>query len=314
MKKVLFNIAAFVIAIATCFVAAKADGGSITVNYNNGGTIQVLSTVSTEGNVIYVSDDTEVVIKVTPNEGYVIRGVWLNDYSMGISGKEAQNVSVKPNGLNVFLRIAFQKEDLPPANENTNKQNEPEQKSEPEPKPESDAKPTQQNKAPAENKETEKSNQNNSPNTKDTNIEKQPSVNDKTEVKPKPQNNKSTQATDPQKTETKENPATPEKTTNDKEAVPIKEEPIDKDVSEHNEDAQTVGTSQQINNLPTKSSAQPTKAQVSDISNEDLIGGGVGDVQSFIADETMNGMVIFAVIVGAALIAILIIKKLLLRN
>lgn len=314
MKKALFNIAAFVIAIVACFSAAKADGGSVTVNYNNGGTIQVLSTVSTEGNVIYVSDDTEVVIKVIPNEGYVIRGVWLNDYSMGISGKEAQNVSVKPNGLNVFLRITFQKEDLPPAHENTNKQNEPEQKSEPEPKPEPDTKPAQQDTASAENKETEKSNQNNSPNTKDTNTEKQPSVNDKTEVKPKPQNNKSTQTTDPQKTETKENPATPGKTTDDKEVVPIKEKPIDKDVSEHNGDTQTVDSSQQADNLPTASSVQPKKTQVSDISNEDLIGGGVGDVQSFNADETMNGIVIFAVIVGAALIAILIIKKLLLWN
>jgi len=91
-----------------CFsTTASASGGRIAVTYNNGGSINVLSAVKMEGNVIYVEDDTKVEIVAVPNDGYSVAGVYLNDQSMNISGSGPQTILVAPKGTSVTLRITF---------------------------------------------------------------------------------------------------------------------------------------------------------------------------------------------------------------
>ena len=86
---------------------AYAAEGRITVTHNNGGTLQVLSAVKMEGNIIYVTDDTKVELIAVPDDGYEVAGVYLNDQSMNISGSGPQNILIAPNGTSVYLRITF---------------------------------------------------------------------------------------------------------------------------------------------------------------------------------------------------------------
>lgn len=93
-------------------IPAYAAGGTITVSYNNGGSVTVVSAVTMEGNVIYVEDNTKVQLLAVPNEGYEVKGVYLNDQTMGISGAGTKTIDVAPNGSDVFLRVTFVKSEL----------------------------------------------------------------------------------------------------------------------------------------------------------------------------------------------------------
>lgn len=93
-------------------IPAYAAGGTITVSYNNGGSVTVVSAVTMEDNIIYVEDNTKVQLLAVPNEGYEVKGVYLNDQSMGISGAGTKTIDVAPNGSDVFLRVTFIKSEL----------------------------------------------------------------------------------------------------------------------------------------------------------------------------------------------------------
>ena len=93
-------------------IPAYAAGGTITVSYNNGGSVTVVSAVTMDGNVVYVEGNTKVQLLAVPNEGYEVKGVYLNDQTMGISGTGTKTIDVAPNGSDVFLRVTFIKSAL----------------------------------------------------------------------------------------------------------------------------------------------------------------------------------------------------------
>lgn len=107
MKKGCISVIATLMLLLCFSPTAFASGGRITVTYNNGGSINVLSAVKMEGNVIYVEDDTKAEIVAVPNDGYSVAGVYLNDQSMNISGSGPQTILVAPKGTSVTLRITF---------------------------------------------------------------------------------------------------------------------------------------------------------------------------------------------------------------
>ncbi|MBQ3010792.1 MAG: hypothetical protein IJA20_03685 [Methanocorpusculum sp.] len=107
MKRGCFSLITTLMLLLCFTTTAFAAGGRITVTYNNGGSINVLSAVKMEGNVIYVEDDTKVEIVAVPNDGYAVAGVYLNDQSMNISGAGPQTILVAPKGNSVTLRITF---------------------------------------------------------------------------------------------------------------------------------------------------------------------------------------------------------------
>ena len=94
-------------------VNALAAGGSITINHNNGGGISVVNATNVQGNMILTNSDETIGIVITPEEGYVIYGAYLNEVSMGIkNAKEPKTVYISPNGEDVVLRITFVKGDV----------------------------------------------------------------------------------------------------------------------------------------------------------------------------------------------------------
>lgn len=107
MKRACITFMALLVLLPCFSTLALAAGGRITVTYNNGGSIDVLSAVKIEGNVIYVEDDSKVEIVAVPNDGYEVAGVYLNDQSMNISGSGPQTILVAPKGTSVTLRITF---------------------------------------------------------------------------------------------------------------------------------------------------------------------------------------------------------------
>lgn len=107
MKRACITFIAILVLLPCFSTLAFAAGGRITVTYNNGGSINVLSAVKMEGNVIYVEDDSKVEIVAVPNVGYEVAGVYLNDQSMNISGSGPQTILVAPKGTSVTLRITF---------------------------------------------------------------------------------------------------------------------------------------------------------------------------------------------------------------
>lgn len=108
IRRCSFIIALIVLVMAIASTTAFAANGSITINHNNGGSVNAVNATNTSGNMILTTADETIGIIITPNAGYVIYGAYLNEVSMGINNSsEAKTVYISPRGENVVLRITF---------------------------------------------------------------------------------------------------------------------------------------------------------------------------------------------------------------
>lgn len=190
--RALLRVMAVLTSILCISVTAYAATGSVTITYNNGGSIQVLSQVKTEGNVVYVDDDNPVEFKVVPNSGYTIKGVYMNNQSLNISGTEAKTVSIAPKGTDVQVRATFIKtdvaENLPPTKQDPEPQPEPDTPSQPEAPATTDPKPETPSKEKPEQKPIEEA-----PSSQTPSKTEEPSQGEKSQDETQPSDNEQAQ-------------------------------------------------------------------------------------------------------------------------
>ena len=116
MKKKIFSLILLLMIFSIFTINIFASGGTITVTTNTGGHVEILSSVSMQGGVIYVESDESIGINIVPYEGYKINGAYLNDVSLGVDNSEdSRVVYVSPKGTDVILRVTFVKLDIPDA-------------------------------------------------------------------------------------------------------------------------------------------------------------------------------------------------------
>ena len=108
MHKPKFPVAFLLIVCLSTMLAVSANAaGEVTVTYNTGGSISVLSSVSQNGNTFTVEDDKQIDFQVTADAGYLIQEIYQDDTSMNMGGTTTRTVTVTPNNTSVRLRVMF---------------------------------------------------------------------------------------------------------------------------------------------------------------------------------------------------------------